>query len=199
MQADRPCGFDHLLVGGRGRAEADVVGDRARKQERILGDQRHLRAQGALLDGPHVDAVDQHISVGDVVEAGDQVGDGGLAGAGLADQRHGLAGLDGEVDVLQHRLVGLVGEGDAAQLDAAVDPAHRRGVGGVDDARLGVQQLQHLLAAGHRRLHGGVELAELLDRLEEAADVGQEGDDHADRDRVPAVGEAAEEQHRRRG
>ncbi len=198
VQADRPRGCHDRLLRGRGCAEADVVGDRARKQERILRDQRHLRTQRALLHRADVDAVDQHLPAGDVVEAGDQVGDRRLAGSGLADQRHRLSRLDGQVDVLQHGLVRLVGEGDAAQLDAAVDTTHRRGVGGVDDARLRVQQLQHLLAAGHRRLHGGVELAELLDRLEETADVGQEGDDHADRDRVPAVGEASEEQHRRR-
>ena len=52
----------------------------------------------------------------DVVEARDQHHERGLARPGGADERDRPAGLDVEVDVAQHRLAAVVGEGHAAQL-----------------------------------------------------------------------------------
>ena len=88
-----------------------------------------------------VDAVDEDAAALDVVEAHHQAGDGGLAGAGVADDGGGLVGLDGEADAARiHSMsaigaqvvVGggcdagalclvelLVGEPDVAELDAA--------------------------------------------------------------------------------
>ena len=67
-----------------------------------------------------VDAVDRDPAAGDVVEPRHQGGQDGLAGAGRADQGDGLAGRDVEVDVAQHRLVGLVGEREVDVLEAQV-------------------------------------------------------------------------------
>ena len=60
----------------------------------------------------HVDAVYGHAAAGHVVEAGDQVEQGGLAAAGGADDGSGLAGLCGKADVLQCVAVGT-GEAEA--------------------------------------------------------------------------------------
>ena len=57
---------------------------------------------------------------GHVVQPRDQRGQRGLAGAGGADDGDRLAGRDVEVHVVQHRLVGLVGEGEADALEAQV-------------------------------------------------------------------------------
>ena len=49
----------------------------------------------------------QDAPLGRVVQARDQVGEGGLARAAGPDQRHQLAGLDAEGDVLQRRFARL--------------------------------------------------------------------------------------------
>jgi hypothetical protein len=49
-------------------------------------------AQVALREIAQVDPVKGDRAGGGIVEAGDQLGDGGLTGAGGADQGHGLAG-----------------------------------------------------------------------------------------------------------
>ena len=60
---------------------------------------RWRRAVEILL--AHVDAVDEHLAALDVVEAHHQASDGGLAGAGVADDGGGLVGLDGEGDAAE--------------------------------------------------------------------------------------------------
>ena len=52
----------------------------------------------------HIDAIDEDAAALHVVEAHHQAGDGGFAGAGVADDGGGLAGLDGEGDVVQNPL-----------------------------------------------------------------------------------------------
>ena len=56
-----------------------------------------------------VDAVDEHGAVVDVEQAGDERGDGGLAGAGRTDEGDGLASLDAQREVVEHRAA-AVGE-----------------------------------------------------------------------------------------
>ena len=54
-----------------------------------------------------------------IVEAQQQIGQRGLAGAGMADNGDGLAGLNREADVLQHPFLAVVGEPDLVEFDAA--------------------------------------------------------------------------------
>ena len=80
-------------------AEGDVLGDRAAEQEALLGDDPEPAAQRVRVELADVDAVDQDPPALRVVEAGDQLRQRRLAGAGLADQRDRLAGQDPQVDV----------------------------------------------------------------------------------------------------
>ena len=73
-------------------------------------------------------------------------------------------------------------EGDAVEGDVAFDDGHFDRIRRVDQVGLGIDQLKDALRAGHPRLQLGVELGQLLDRLEKAPDVDQEGDDNADCD-----------------
>ena len=58
-----------------------------------------MRVEGQVAD---VDAADRRTGAGvDVVEAGDERGDGGLAAARRADQGHELARLDAERDAVE--------------------------------------------------------------------------------------------------
>ena len=143
----------------------------------------------------------QDLAGGDVVEAHHQAGEGGFACAGVADDGDGLAGLDGEGDVFENPLdVGemrqvcasgwrrrrdataaccsgvefLIGEPDVAEFDA-VDAVARDGMGGLDDLRRGVEQLEDALAGGHGGLQDVVFVAEVLDGPPEALRVLDEG------------------------
>ena len=59
-----------------------------------------------------IDAVDQNLPGGDVVEAHHQAGEGGFAGAGVADDGDRLPRLDGEGDIFENPFdAGNGGEG----------------------------------------------------------------------------------------
>ena len=73
-----------------GPAVGDVVAHGAGEQERLLRHVAEPAAVRAEVELGERHAVDQHPARGRVVEAGDQLDDRRLAGAGLADQRHGL-------------------------------------------------------------------------------------------------------------
>ena len=100
------------------------------------------------------------------------------------------AGID-QVDVVQHRLVGVVAEGHVAELDLSAHVGQVDGVRRVEHVGVGVEHRVDLLHRGHRRLERVVELAELLQRVEEAVQVADEGDQHADLERVAADQRAA--------
>ena len=84
---------DAFLVGRVQLAVADVVHDRAGEQVHILQHDAERVAQVRLFDVVDVDAVIADLAVGDVVKAVDEVGDGGLARAGRADEGQLLPGL----------------------------------------------------------------------------------------------------------
>jgi hypothetical protein len=86
-------------------------------QERLLQHHRDVAPERGLGQVPHVVAADQHLAAPDVVEAVHQRHRAGLAGAGRAHQRHRLARLDPEADVVQDRHARDVPEGHAFELD----------------------------------------------------------------------------------
>ena len=128
----------------------------------------------------HVHAVEQDLPLLHVVEAAEQADDARLARAGRADDGDARARRDLEAHVLQHRLVRVVGEVDVAELDVAAHLPQRLRVGaGRRTGRLLVQQHEHALGGGHRRLHDVVLLGQVADRLEGAVGVLEEGHQHA--------------------
>ena len=129
-----------------------------------------------------------------VVVAPDQVQDGALARAGRADEGYALPGFDHEGDVLEHPvlLVAGVGEPDVVELDAALDFRQDDGMLVLRDQRFRVQQGEDLLRGRDGALQGRELLRQLLDRLEEAADVLQEFVQRADGDDARERGAAAE-------
>ena len=139
--------------------------------------------QRLVRDGGEVVAVDGHGAVLGVVEAGDQLGHGGLAGAGGPDDGHHLAGVDGKIHVTYHRCGRVVPERHALQPDLALD---RRQL--VGSSRLGHRRFggEHAGQLGHRRLALLVDVVEgdqLGDGGEERPDVEQECHQLADGDR----------------
>ncbi len=113
-------------VGGAGPGQPDVVEDRAVEEEPLLGHDDDPAPEASDGGVAQVDPGVAHRALGGVVEAGDELGQGGLAGAGRAHQGEPGPHGDVEVDVAQHGGAPGVGEGDAAHLDVAPGWAGRR-------------------------------------------------------------------------
>ena len=99
-----------LLFGGVQLAVADVLHHRAGEQVGVLQNDAQRPAQIGLFDLVDVDAVVTNLAVGNVVEAVDQVGDGGLARARSAHEGHLLAGFGVQGNVVEHFLALFVGK-----------------------------------------------------------------------------------------
>jgi hypothetical protein len=118
-------------LGRAGEGENLVDVERVRVQRRHHRDQLpHVEVADELADLKHgahdagVDgglrrvAEDAHLTAVGVGQPEHQIDGGGLARSVRAEQRHGLAGVDGDADVA-HGLDPAVGLGQPAQLDAS--------------------------------------------------------------------------------
>ena len=169
-------GLPDLVIGEAVLPEDDVASNRAGEKEHILEHLAEVTAQGCNGDPADVDAIDQNLALLDVVVADDEAQDGGLAGAGGADEGHGLLGVDVEGHALQDPLAGLVGKPDVLELDLAPDLLQ------LDDVFLVLQVGGHihdgedLLRRGEGLLEHVKLLRQLLDGVEELGDIHVEGD-----------------------
>ena len=77
-----------------------------------------------------------------VVEAADEVDDGGFARAAGSDEADELPGLCAEGYALEDRGAVFVGKGDVLKFNAAVQTVKGEGVGGVFYFGLGVQDFK---------------------------------------------------------
>src|SRR5262249_18015435 len=92
----------HLLVAGFGPPVADVGGDRAVQQRRVLRHHADRRAQALLGDPVDVLSVDAYRAVLQLVEAQQQVDQRRLPGARAPHQPDALAGADREIQPVEH-------------------------------------------------------------------------------------------------
>ncbi len=121
-------------------------------------------------------AVNENLTLLDVVVPADEGQNGALSRAGGAHQGYGLLGLHMEGDSFQHPLVWDVGKPHVLKLDLAADLVQLNGVRLVHHLGLHVKDREDLL----RRGHGGLEhvelLGEVLDGAEEPGGIHIEGD-----------------------
>ena len=162
-----------------------------------MRNQPHLGAQRPLPHIAHIQPIDQQAAAADIVKSRHQIGQRGLASASRSHQRHHRASRDAQVDIAQHRLAIAIAELHLLEVDASLDRRHLPGIGFVADSRLGMQQVDDALAAGHGCLHGGIELAQLLHGQKEAIDISQKGDDRAQGQAALHYAQPAKEQHDR--
>ena len=153
MDVGAPGRLLNFLWGGVKPPVGDVLPEGTGEEEDILLDDAHLPPQGGETHLGDVLAVHQNLALGGVIEAGDQVAEGGLSAAGGAHHRHLLPSLHRQVQVAQHRLavllsLPLVGEGDVLESDLPPDRGQSRGAGELPLA-VAVQNLQKAGEAGH--------------------------------------------------
>ncbi len=169
-----------LLVGVR-VPEAEVRRDGAGEQVGPLRHEADPVPEHAGVEVAHVVPVQQHAPLGRVHEARDEVDQGGLAGAGAADDRDGLPCAGGEGDVLEHGSLGAgIGEGDVleGQLDRALDLADP--VGALVDAGLGLEHLGDALGGDHGARDHHRHEGRHHHRDEDLHEIGDERGDRAD-------------------
>ena len=143
-------------------AVGDVVGNGGAKQDRFLEDHADGTAQAAQVKFAHVGPVDADGAGGGIIEAGDKMDKGALAGAGFTEHRNGLTRLSYERDVLK----GIGGcprilERDALEGDPHAGPDLR------GELAVAAFHSQRLLKYFHYSLRAG---AGVLDDVHELAD-----------------------------
>jgi len=99
----------NLVLGGVRTGKADVDGDGVVEQEGFLGDHTDMGCEGIEGEITQVVVVNADAALLGIIQARDEIGQRGLAGAAGADKRGQLAGLDREVDVLEGDRAGLAG------------------------------------------------------------------------------------------
>ena len=189
-------GLHHLLVGGVGATVSDVLHDGAREQVRILQNHGDVAPQLIPLVGTDVHAVDGDGSLVDIVEAVEQVGDGGLARARGADEGDLLTRVGIEADVLQHGLTGQVTEGHVLQHHLAPQIVDGDGIGTVGGLGGLIHNSEHPLGARQGGEDGGHLHGDVVDGEGELAGIVAEQGQAA---HVKARVEAEQATHARRG
>ena len=96
-------GCPHNLLTGRFRiGESNVLAHRSAEQERVLGNDSDLSAQRIELNLGDVVAIDQNPAFTRLIKPRQQLHQGALAAAALANDSNERSGLDLQVDVLEH-------------------------------------------------------------------------------------------------
>ena len=108
-----------LRIGRVRIADAQILGDRAVEQKRLLEDHADIAPETRELDVADVATVDADLAGLRIVDAVEQRHRRRFACAGRADERNGLAWLCLEGKVLDRRSLAVIGEGDAVEGDLA--------------------------------------------------------------------------------
>ena len=142
---------DDLVHGGIWLAVGDIGGDGVVEHDGVLiHDADHLpqRSYRIVAD---IHAVDGYDSGVDVVKACQQIGDGGLAGTGLADHGDHAAARDLERNGVEHDPL-LIREADVPHGYALVELFEFYCIGLFGQRGVGVEQCKITIRRGHRLL-----------------------------------------------
>ncbi|KAF1061315.1 MAG: hypothetical protein GAK39_05778 [Variovorax sp.] len=174
-------GGHDLGAAGVRLAVGDVLRDGAEEQEGLLQHQPDVAPVVGHGEAADVGAVDLDRALGGVVEAADQVDQRALARAAVAHQADHLAGLDAQVEVVDDG-ARAVAEAQPAHRDRALHPLHLHRVRGFGHVAHVVEDVEDALGAGRGLLRHRDDAAHRVHAGVEAADVGDEGGQHAHRD-----------------
>ena len=142
----------------------DIISDRIVKKDGLLSDDTDLRPQRLHGDVTDIPAIDQNLSLRDIVKPGDEVDQGGFSAAAHPHKGYCLAGPDGQIDLLQNRRI-FITECNVADIDGFRDRRQGNRLGFVPYFRNGINDAEHPLGAGNALLDGIVDIGQTLDRL----------------------------------
>jgi hypothetical protein len=165
--------FD-LVVSGVGMAIRDVRPNRVREEKAVLEDNAELPAQRSKLHVPQVVAVNEHGSLGRVVEARHEHGQRRLATAARTDDGNTLAWGDVEVHPSENRASVAVAEVDVGELDVTAEFREVEGIGCVGDGRREVEELEDAFEPCPRLLADGQDPRQLARGCHELGQICRE-------------------------
>ncbi len=160
-------GSNDLGVGRAEPPERDVGADRVVEEGDVLTDHRDSAAQAR--DGHLADVlpIDEDAAAIDIEQARHKVDQRRLAGARTPDEGDDAAAGNGEIDVVE-RAAGIrsvVAEAHVFETHIALGDDQRQGAGGIDDARLLVEQVIDALGGREAFLDARRNVAERANRL----------------------------------
>src|SRR5258708_20440840 len=117
----------------------DILGDSAGEKERRLRHDAKLTMIGVQIEAANVAIVDEQFATLVLIEAGDEIGQAGFTRAGMPDDSHGLAWLNGQIKVGQHTLAVIIAEEKIAELDLSAQLLYPL-AGHPLNPRLGIEQ-----------------------------------------------------------
>ncbi len=140
---------DDFLFRRMQAAIGDVGAHGVVEQHHVLADEREGIAQ--RMDGDLADVlpIDADGAGADIIEAQQQVHDGGFAGARGANECHSFAGGHAEIQVAYAAMAVAIGEGDLINLNLALTDGEGRGIGPVMDGGSDVHHLEETAGGGH--------------------------------------------------
>src|SRR5258708_12914168 len=118
---------------------ADILGDSAGEKERRSRHDAKLTMIGVQIEAANVAIVGEQCGTLVLIEAGDELGQGGFTRAGMADDSNSLAWLNGQIKVGQHTLAVVIAEEKITELDLSAQLLYRL-ARNLMNARLGIEQ-----------------------------------------------------------
>ncbi len=173
---------DDLLVCGLRAPVADIVADRPAKEHRFLEGDANVATQHILCHIAHVDAVDRHPALGDVVKARNQVDQARLARSGSAENGHGLARLGHKAEAPEHRIVAVavIAKGHPLKSHPSLRGKGGPGIRTALDLGFAVQHFLDALRRGLGAGHAHGQHANKEQRHQRAHQIVDKGDDLSD-------------------
>ena len=177
-------GRHNVFTARLGFAVSDVVGDRAKEQERFLQHQADLTAVIGHFQLPDVDSIELNRAFGQVVKAADQVDQRALARTTVAHQANHLPGLYIEVELANHRAVAIA-KACIAHRDVALHwGGQSHGFDGFGHAGDVVEDVKNAFGTRRGFLSVRDNPAHGIQSAVKATDVGQKSGQHTHRDLV---------------
>ena len=168
------------------RAETHVRFQRAGEEKGVLQNDAEMAAEILEVEAANIHTVEKDFAALNIVETQKKLDDGGLAGAGVADDGEGLPGSNAEGNVAEHPvfigrvLPAAIGEPDIAEFDFAAGLLELQRLLRRSNRHGLVEQLEDALGGGHSRLQDIEFFAEVLDGTEETLRVHHEGKENAE-------------------
>ena len=159
----RPGRLHHLFLGGFRLSHADIVPDGAAAQPGLLEHHAVAGAQAPSGDVPDVRAVHPDLPAVHVIEAHQQVDDGGLPGSGGAYDGHHLPCPRLQVQVMDDGAALVIAEVHMLQGHIALHPCKLRGAASVRQLLFLVQQAEHPLRRRQSRVQLIGDIGDLVD------------------------------------